>query len=98
MLKKILIGVFALIVLLVAAIAIGPRFVNWNSYKGKVAEQVRAATGRDLGHRWRHVAFAAALAGALGLRRAPGQPARRQRARTWRASNPSRSMWRWCRC
>jgi uncharacterized protein involved in outer membrane biogenesis len=48
MLKKILIGVFALIVLLVAAIAIGPRFVNWNSYKGKVAEQVRAATGRDL--------------------------------------------------
>jgi len=48
MLKKILIGVFALIVLLVAAIAIGPRFVNWNSYKGKVAEEVRAATGRDL--------------------------------------------------
>ncbi|HEY2891875.1 MAG TPA: AsmA family protein, partial [Dongiaceae bacterium] len=48
MLKKILIGVFALIVLLVAAIAVGPRFVNWNSYKGKVAEEVRAATGRDL--------------------------------------------------
>ena len=48
MLKKILIGLFGLIVLLLLAVAIGPHFINWNSYKGRVAEEVRAVTGRDL--------------------------------------------------
>jgi hypothetical protein len=31
MLKKFLIGVLGLIVLLLLAVAIGPRFINWNS-------------------------------------------------------------------
>jgi uncharacterized protein involved in outer membrane biogenesis len=48
MLKKIAIGVLGLIVLLVAAVAIGPRFIDWNGYKGRVAEAVRNVTGRDL--------------------------------------------------
>ena len=48
MLKKILIGVLGLIVLLLLAVAIGPRFIDWNSYKGRVAEAVREVTGRDL--------------------------------------------------
>jgi len=48
MLKKILIGLFGLIVLLLLAVAVGPHFINWNSYKGRVAEEVRAVTGRDL--------------------------------------------------
>jgi uncharacterized protein involved in outer membrane biogenesis len=48
MLKKILIGVFGLIVLLLLAVAIGPRFIDWNGYKGRVADAVREVTGRDL--------------------------------------------------
>jgi uncharacterized protein involved in outer membrane biogenesis len=48
MLKKFLIGLAAVVVLFVAAVVIGPRFVNWNSYKGRVVEAVRKATGRQL--------------------------------------------------
>ncbi len=48
MLKKFLIGVLGLIVLLLLAVAIGPRFIDWNNYKGRVAGAVRDVTGRDL--------------------------------------------------
>jgi uncharacterized protein involved in outer membrane biogenesis len=48
MLKKILIGIVALLLLLVLAALVGPRFVNWNSYKDRVAAAVFQATGRAL--------------------------------------------------
>ncbi len=48
MLKKILIGLGVLILLLVLAVAIGPRFVDWNAYKTRVIAAVRDATGREL--------------------------------------------------
>ena len=48
MLKKILIGILALLLLLVLAALIGPRFVNWNGYKDRVAAAVLQATGRAL--------------------------------------------------
>jgi uncharacterized protein involved in outer membrane biogenesis len=46
--KKVLIGLGALIVLAVAAVLIGPSFVDWNSYKPEIAQRVKEATGRDL--------------------------------------------------
>ena len=48
MLKKILIGLGAVVLLLVAAVLVGPRFVDWNTYKPRVIEAVRNATGREL--------------------------------------------------
>src|SRR5215468_10018348 len=48
MLKKLLIGVGVIVLLLVLAVAIGPRLVDWNAYKPRVAAAVRNATGRDL--------------------------------------------------
>ena len=48
MLKKILIGLGVLVLLLVAAVLVGPRFVDWNAYKPRVIEAVRNATGREL--------------------------------------------------
>jgi uncharacterized protein involved in outer membrane biogenesis len=46
--KKVLIGVAALVVLAVAAILVGPSFVDWNRYKPEIAARAKAATGRDL--------------------------------------------------
>jgi uncharacterized protein involved in outer membrane biogenesis len=46
--KKIGIGLLALIVLLVAGILVAPSFVDWNAYKGRIAAEVRKATGREL--------------------------------------------------
>jgi len=46
--KKILIGIGALLVLLVAAVLVGPSFYDWNRHKGEIAAKVREATGRDL--------------------------------------------------
>lgn len=46
--RKFLGSVAALIVLLVAAVLIGPGLIDWNSYKGDILRQVKAATGRDL--------------------------------------------------
>jgi len=46
--KKILIGIGALLVLLVAAVLVGPNFYDWNRYKGEIAAKAREATGRDL--------------------------------------------------
>ena len=48
MLKKILIGLGVVVLLLVAAVLMGPRFVDWNTYKPRVIEAVRNATGREL--------------------------------------------------
>jgi len=48
MLKKILIGLGVLVLLLVIAVAVGPRFVDWNAYKPRVIEAVQKATGRQL--------------------------------------------------
>jgi len=46
--KKILIGIGAVLVLLVAAVLVGPSFFDWNRYKGEIAAKAREATGRDL--------------------------------------------------
>ncbi len=46
--KKILIGIGVLLVLLVAAVLVGPSFYDWNRHKGEIAAKVREATGRDL--------------------------------------------------
>jgi uncharacterized protein involved in outer membrane biogenesis len=48
MLKKILIGLGVLVLLLVIAVAVGPRLVDWNAYKPRVIEAVQKATGRRL--------------------------------------------------
>ena len=48
MLKKALIGIVLVLMLLVLAALIGPRFVNWNGYKDRVAAAVFQATGRAL--------------------------------------------------
>jgi len=46
--RKFLIGIVALLVVLVAAAFVGPRFIPADSLKADIAEQVRAATGRDV--------------------------------------------------
>jgi len=46
--KKVLWGGVALIVLLVAAVLIGPGLINWNDYKSEITKQVKNFTGRDL--------------------------------------------------
>ncbi len=48
MLKKVLIVIVGLLLLLVLAALVGPRFVNWNGYKDRVAAAVFQATGRAL--------------------------------------------------
>jgi uncharacterized protein involved in outer membrane biogenesis len=46
--KKLLIGLGAVGVLLIAAILIAPSFVDWNAHKQKITAMVRDATGREL--------------------------------------------------
>lgn len=46
--KKALIGLVGLVVLLLAAVLIAPSFIDWNQYKGEIAAQVKAATGREI--------------------------------------------------
>src|SRR5690606_16626279 len=46
--KKLLIGIGALVVLVIAAALVGPSFYDWNSLKPQIAAQVRQATGREL--------------------------------------------------
>ncbi|WP_162913112.1 AsmA family protein [Rhodospirillaceae bacterium SYSU D60014] len=48
MLNKSLIALGILLVLAVAAILIGPSFVDWNRYKQEIAATVEQSTGRDL--------------------------------------------------
>ncbi|TQV70846.1 AsmA family protein [Denitrobaculum tricleocarpae] len=44
--KKILLGVAVLFGLAIAAALIGPNFVDWNNYKGQIAQQAVEITGR----------------------------------------------------
>lgn len=46
--KKILIGLGAVIVLVVAAILVVPSFIDWSGYRAEIAQKVKAVTGRDL--------------------------------------------------
>ncbi|MEQ9639570.1 MAG: AsmA family protein [Alphaproteobacteria bacterium] len=46
--KRLLFGIVALLVLLVAAVLIVPSFINWNTYKPEIVAQAREATGREL--------------------------------------------------
>ena len=45
--KKIVIALALLVVLLVAAVLIGPSFIDWNSYKGQIVAAIKDNTGRD---------------------------------------------------
>ncbi|NKB55923.1 MAG: AsmA family protein [Alphaproteobacteria bacterium] len=45
--KKVFIALAVLGVLLVAAVLVGPSFIDWNAYKGQIVAQVRDNTGRD---------------------------------------------------
>jgi len=46
--KKLVIGIVAVIVILIAAVLVAPSFVDWNARKQQIAELVKDATGRDL--------------------------------------------------
>ncbi|MGF1624898.1 MAG: AsmA family protein, partial [Alphaproteobacteria bacterium] len=46
--RKLLYGLIGLVILLVAAVFIVPAVIDWNGYKADIAQEVRAATGRDL--------------------------------------------------
>ena len=46
--KKILIGLAAIVVLLIAAVFIVPSVIDWKSYEPEIAKAVRDATGREL--------------------------------------------------
>ena len=48
MIKKILYGIIALIVLVVIAAFVVPSFMDWNSYKPEISERIEALTGRQL--------------------------------------------------
>jgi len=47
-LRKLALSIVALLVLLVAGLLILPSFWDWNAEKGRIAEEVRKLTGRDL--------------------------------------------------
>ncbi len=46
--KKILWSLGTIVVLLVAAVLVGPGLINWNDYKDDISGQVRDLTGREL--------------------------------------------------
>ena len=46
--KKLALSVVAILVLLTAGLLILPSFWDWNAEKGRIAEEVRRLTGRDL--------------------------------------------------
>jgi uncharacterized protein involved in outer membrane biogenesis len=46
--KKILIGIVVLLVVLIVGALAAPSLIDWNSYKGQIATQVRESTGREL--------------------------------------------------
>ena len=47
-LGKVLAAIASILVLLIAAVLVGPSFINWNDYKTDIAGQVKNLTGRDL--------------------------------------------------
>lgn len=48
MIQRILIALAALFLLAILALIVGPRFVDWNGYKGEIAAQIETLTGRSL--------------------------------------------------
>ncbi|RDD62527.1 AsmA family protein [Ferruginivarius sediminum] len=46
--KKLLYALLALVVLLVAAVLLGPGLIDWNAYRSEIAARVERATGRDV--------------------------------------------------
>jgi uncharacterized protein involved in outer membrane biogenesis len=44
--KKLLIGILAVLLLVVGAILVIPSLIDWNTYKAEIAERIGAATGR----------------------------------------------------
>ena len=46
--KKILFGVVGLVLVLAAAVLIGPGLIDWNDYKEQIAARAEALTGRTL--------------------------------------------------
>ena len=46
--RKILLSLFGLFVLAVAALLLVPGFIDWNDYKADIAAQIKNATGRDV--------------------------------------------------
>ncbi|MEQ8666876.1 MAG: AsmA family protein [Rhodospirillales bacterium] len=46
--RKLFIGLGVVVAVLVAAILIGPSFIDWNTYKGQIEAQVERLTGRKL--------------------------------------------------
>lgn len=45
---KVLAAIASILVLLIAAVLVGPSFIDWNDYKADIAGQVKTLTGRDL--------------------------------------------------
>lgn len=46
--RKVLIGLFVVVVMLVGAALVVPGMIDWNAWKGDIADRVEAATGRRL--------------------------------------------------
>jgi uncharacterized protein involved in outer membrane biogenesis len=46
--RKILFGIVGVLVVLAAGALVAPSFIDWNAYKGQIAEAARDATGRTL--------------------------------------------------
>ena len=44
--KKLLIGILAVLLLVVGAVLVIPSLIDWNTYKAEIAERIGAATGR----------------------------------------------------
>ena len=44
--KKLLIGILAVLLLVVGAVLVIPSLIDWNTYKAEIAARIGAATGR----------------------------------------------------
>jgi len=47
-LKSLIYGLVAIVILAVAAVLVGPSFVDWNRYKPEIVERLESATGRKI--------------------------------------------------
>ena len=61
--KKLLIGILAVLLLVVGAVLVIPSLIDWNTYKAEIAQRIGAATGR-----------AVTLEGNIDLALLPGRP------------------------
>ncbi|MGB1027558.1 MAG: AsmA family protein, partial [Rhodospirillaceae bacterium] len=48
MLKKVLIGLVALVLIAIPVILIAPSLIDWNAYKARITSELAQATGRDV--------------------------------------------------